>query len=252
MLTHLEARLRTSTYDDRTGNGLLVRGRPLVQRLGAALNTSFVTIDNAVAAGVDLLLVHHPSWPSIDLHLHPPKLDRLHATQLSLYAAHEALDRAPTDSVGALLARRIDLTLEREGGDDLVIGIAPSLTFEVWTALVADRLGTPIRAWPNNPHFRRVAVVPGGGGSTDYVARAIGLGCDTFLTGEGSLYTELFARECGVSLVLASHSATELSAVCALAASTAHELVLDWVPIEGDTHITGGGRAPIEHSPRAG
>jgi putative NIF3 family GTP cyclohydrolase 1 type 2 len=251
VLAHLETRLRASTYDDPTGNGLLVRGRSPVQRLGAALNTSFVTIDNAIAAGIDLLIVHHASWASIDLHLHTLKHDRLHAAQISLYAAHEALDRAPIDSVGTILARRIDLTLEREGGTDLVIGIAPSLTFEAWTALIADRLATPIRAWPNNPQFRRVAVVPGGGGSTEYLAQAVALGCDTFLTGEGSLYTELFARECGLSLVLASHSATEFPAVCALVASVAQALALDWTPIAGDPHITGGGRAPIEHAPRA-
>jgi putative NIF3 family GTP cyclohydrolase 1 type 2 len=251
VLTHLEMLLRTSSYDDPSGNGLLVRGRSPVERIGAALNTSFVTIDNAMAAGVDLLLVHHASWSSIDLHLHDVKLDRLRSAQISLYAAHEALDRASANSVGAVLARLLDLTVEREGTVDLVVAAAPSLTFEAWTALVAERLATPVRAWPNNANFHRVAVLPGGGGSTEYLAQALALGCDTFLTGEASLYTELFARECGISLVLASHAATEFPAVCALADSVAQTLALQWQPIDGDRHITGGGRAPIEYSPRA-
>jgi putative NIF3 family GTP cyclohydrolase 1 type 2 len=249
VLSHLEARLRTSTYEDRSGNGLLVRGRSPVQHIGAALNTSFVTIDAAIAGAVDLLLVHHASWSSIDLHLHDTKMERLRAANISLYAAHEALDRAPTHCVGAVLARRLDLNVEREGAD-LVIATAPSLAFDTWTALVADRLGTRIRAWPNNPQFHRVAVVPGGGGSTGYLAQALALGCDTFLTGEGSLYTELFARECGISLVLASHAATEFPAVSALAESVAQVLALEWQPIDESPHITGGGHAPIEHLPR--
>src|SRR5262245_33611940 len=91
VLADLEARLRTSTYEDRTGNGLLVRGRSPIQRIGAALNTSFVTIDAAIAGAVDLLLVHHASWASIDLQLHDAKMERLRAGNISLYAAHEAL-----------------------------------------------------------------------------------------------------------------------------------------------------------------
>jgi putative NIF3 family GTP cyclohydrolase 1 type 2 len=89
VLAHLEARLRTSTYEDRSGNGLLVRGRSPVHRLGAARNTSFVTIDAAIAGRVDLLLVHHASWASIDLHLHDTKTERLGAANISLYASRE-------------------------------------------------------------------------------------------------------------------------------------------------------------------
>jgi putative NIF3 family GTP cyclohydrolase 1 type 2 len=249
VLSHLEARLHTSTYEDRSSNGLLSRGRSPVQRIGAALNTSFASIDAAIAAGIDVLLVHHASWPSIDLHLHDAKMARLRAANISLYAAHEALDRAPARSVGAVLARRLELTVEHEGAD-LVTATAPSLAFNTWTGLVADRLGTRIRAWPNNPTFRRIALVPGGGGSTEYVAQARALDCDTFLTGEGSLYTELFAHECGVSLVLASHATTEFPAVCALAESVAQALALEWQAIDESPHVTGGGYAPLEHAPR--
>jgi putative NIF3 family GTP cyclohydrolase 1 type 2 len=56
---------------------------------------------------------------------------------------------------------------------------------------------------------------------------------------------------CGISLVLASHGATEFPAVCALAESVAQTLGVDWLPIEESSHITGGGPAPIEHLPPA-
>ena len=86
-----------------------------------------------------------------------------------------------------------------------------------------------------------------------YLAEAERLGCDTFMTGEGSLYTELVARERGLSLVFATHAATEFPAVCAVVESMASALTLAWQPIRESPDITGGGRAPIEHnwSPRA-
>ena len=250
VLSHFEMALHTSTYDDPTGNGLLVRGRSSVRSIGAALNTSFATIDAAIARGVDCLFVHHAPWASIDLDLHTVKLDRLRVAGISLYAAHEALDRAAANSVGAVLARLVDLTTEQEGGADLVVGLAPPMTFDAWTALVSERLRTPVRAWPNAPSFRRVAVVPGGGGSTEYLANAIALGCDTFFTGEGSLYTELFASEHHLSLVFASHDATEFPAVTHFVAGVAAALDLDWHPLREPDCITGGGAARIEHGRR--
>ena len=35
------------------------------------------------------------------------------------------------------------------------------------------------------------------------------LGCDTYLTGEGSMYTKLYAREAGLNLIFGTHYATE-------------------------------------------
>ena len=62
-------------------NGLIVdAGRP-VRRIGAAVNTSFAAISAAADAGVDLLLVHHASWPYIDLGMHVEKLAKLEAAR---------------------------------------------------------------------------------------------------------------------------------------------------------------------------
>ena len=166
VLDHLESRLRTSHQDDPTGNGLLVCGREQITTIGAALNTSFVAIDAAIRANVDLLFVHHAPWAGIELGREESKLARLRDAGISLYAAHEGLDRALIGSVGAVLAQQVALSIERQGSSDLVVCTAPPMTFASWTALVADRLAAPVRAWPNHARFERVAVVPGGGGHT--------------------------------------------------------------------------------------
>lgn len=103
-----------------------------------------------------------------------------------------------------------------------------------------------VRAWPNNSTFHRIALVPGGGGSTHYLAAAAALGCDTFVTGEGSLYTELFAHEVGLSLVYATHGATEFPSICDFAASVAEALAVEFLAVPDPTWLSGGGRAPLE------
>ena len=243
---YLDRRLAVGEQADRSGNGLLVVGREVVGRIGAALNTSRFAIESAAIAGVDLLLVHHAPWQEIDLHLRDAKLALLQRHGLSLYAAHEALDRSTHDSTGGTLAKHLRMTIERSGGDDLVIGTAPTVSFEEWLSVVAAALQTRVRAWPNNPTFRRIALVPGSGGTTTYLAQAVAAGCDTFVTGEGSLFTELFAQEVGLSLVYASHSATEFPAICHFAQSVADALHVSYASIPEAPWITGGGKAPLE------
>ena len=244
---YLDRRLDVGQETDRTGNGLLVRGNRRVQRIGAALNTSFAVIDAAASLQIDLLIVHHAPWAEIDLHLHERKIAKLRALGISLYAAHETLDHSPTERLGDTLAASLALTGMRPTTTDLVVGTAPAISFDAWLRLVSERLHTSVRAWPNNATFRRVAVVPGGGGSTHYLAAAVAQGCDTFLTGEGSLYTELFAFECGISLVYATHAATEFPAICAFAASVAAAFGVPCVDLPETPSITGGGPAPLEY-----
>jgi len=243
---YLDDLLVPASSSDPEGNGLLMAGRPEVRRLGASLNTSFAAINAAVDAAVDLLLVHHASWTQIDLHLRGPKLARLTECGISLYAAHETLDRLQGIGAGDRLAELIEIDVEgRNGG--MIFGAARSPHFDHWLKRVATALQTPVRAWPNNATFRHVAIVPGGGGSTHYLAAAVERGCDTFLTGEGSLYTELFAREVGLTLVYASHVATEFPGICALAAHTAAKFDLPWTPLPEAAEITRGGKAPVQY-----
>jgi hypothetical protein len=50
-------------------------------------------------------------------------------------------------------------------------------------------------------------------------------GVDTFLTGEGSLYTELFAFECGLTLVRARIFGRALCSLCLVLADTQASVV---------------------------
>lgn len=241
---YLDDLLKPDSSLDREGNGLIACSTTDVHRLGAALNTSFFAIEAAAAAHVDLLLVHHAPWTQVDRHLRSQKLARLLELGISLYAAH---DRPPELRISRQVAGAIGVEVEELSPIDLVVGRVHCPDRHAWFQRISATLGCPVRVWPNNPILHRVAVVSGGGGATSYLAAALDAGCDTFVTGEGSLYTELFAREVGLTLVYASHAATEFPGICSLAAGTAHAFGLPWVALPEASDITGGGKAPLQY-----
>lgn len=219
-------------------NGLLLdAGRP-VQRIGAAVNTTFRAIQGAAEAGVELLLVHHPSWPYIDIGLHERKMERLREVGVSLYGAHASLDAASEIGTGDALAQLIGLTVEGRfagylGGQTGVYGGWHG-SLQDLVAAVRDALGVDPEVHSNADRCTRLGVITGAGGMTSWLEEAKALGCDTYLTGEGSMYTRLFAKEAGLNLVLAGHYRTEAPGISALARRAAERHGIDWVFIEDD------------------
>jgi putative NIF3 family GTP cyclohydrolase 1 type 2 len=91
--------------------------------------------------------------------------------------------------------------------------------------------------WRNAETFGRVAVLTGAAGSTRRLEQARAAGCDTYVTGEGSMYTKLYAREVGINLVLGSHYATEKHGVQDWAARVAERFGLPWEFVPEDADI---------------
>jgi putative NIF3 family GTP cyclohydrolase 1 type 2 len=72
---------------------------------------------------------------------------------------------------------------------------------------------------------------------TTFLQEAHEIGCDTYVTGEGSMYTKLFAREIGMNLIFGSHYATEFPGIKAFAQRIAEEFNLSWKAISEDGAI---------------
>jgi putative NIF3 family GTP cyclohydrolase 1 type 2 len=220
-------------------NGLLLNATRPVSEIAAAVNTTFATIAAAAAAGAELLLVHHPSWSYIDLDLHPLKLTALREAGISLYGAHASLDAAAEGTAKAL-ARLLDVTIdgrfaEYESGLAGVHGRFPG-GWDALIDLVGTRLGKAPEAHRNADACERVGIVTGAGGLTGWLNQAADLGCDTYITGEGSMYTRLYARERGINLILAGHDLTEAPGIHALAERTANHFGIPSVALE-EPHI---------------
>ncbi len=221
-------------------NGLVVDAGRDVTRIASAVNTTFRSIELAAAAGAQLLLVHHPSWSYIDRDLHPRKLAALAEAGVSLYGAHASLDCAPAHGTGHELAALLEINVEGrfapyEGSLAGVHG-----TFEGgWDRLVevmGSALGRSPEAHRNTTTVQRIGIVTGAGGMTSWLEEAVGLRCDTYVTGEGSMYTRLYAREAGINLLLGGHDLTERPGIEALGERTAAAFGLDHRFIE-EPHI---------------
>jgi putative NIF3 family GTP cyclohydrolase 1 type 2 len=94
-----------------------------------------------------------------------------------------------------------------------------------------------VERWENSKDFGRVGIVTGGGGMTPMLDEAHALGCDTYITGEGSMYTKLFAREVRMNLVFGTHYATEIHGIQALAAHVSERFDVPWVFVREDADI---------------
>jgi putative NIF3 family GTP cyclohydrolase 1 type 2 len=216
---HLDAaRYREAEPD---ANGLILdTGEPGVTKFAVAVNTSLATIFGAAKAGAQLLVVHHSTWDHIDLHLRDEKLQALKLAGVSLYGAHASLDCAPQTGNGwvlaGLLGVRVDGTFrEYHGGHAGVIGTCDG-AFPGLIERISRELRAQVEAHEHTKTFGRIAIVPGGGGMTNDLDEARRLGADTYVTGEGSMFTRMFAKEAGMNLVLGTHYATEAPGIRAL------------------------------------
>jgi putative NIF3 family GTP cyclohydrolase 1 type 2 len=227
---YLDDLLRVGAWEE-SSNGLVIGGRPLVSKVGLAVNCSFQAIESAAERRCDLLVAHHAAWSSTDAHLAEQKYDRLRQLGLNLYVAHECLDSARDLGTADALARGIKVAIQGsfkpDGEHEWGVHGVTTGHYAEFSARVASKLGTEPRAWKNSDSFGHVAIVAGYGGRPEWMARAQALGCDTYLTGEGLMFGPLFAREAGMNLIMAGHYATEVPGVMALSARMAVDLKLE-------------------------
>ena len=116
---HLDTLLRTSEIPDYPGalNGVQVEHAGPVTHCAVAVDASLRTIEGAIAAGANLLVVHHGLYWSGVQPLRGRFYERtrlLLAHDLAVYASHLPLDLHPTLGNNPLFARA--LGLEPSGG----------------------------------------------------------------------------------------------------------------------------------------
>jgi putative NIF3 family GTP cyclohydrolase 1 type 2 len=221
-----------NAVDQETGReGLLIEGRPTVSKVGLAVNCSLQSIQGATDRGCDLLITHHTASPSTDAHIAEQKHRQLREAGLNWYVALNSLDCASDFGTADALARAVDVVphgrFRPDGRQEFGLHGLTSGHFHEFVVRVGQRLGMQPRAWRNSGSFGHIGIVTGWGGRPAWMAEALSLGCDTFLTGEAVMFGMLFAREAGLNLIAAGHYATETPGVMALSARVSRELKLD-------------------------
>ncbi|MEP6754176.1 MAG: Nif3-like dinuclear metal center hexameric protein [Chthonomonadales bacterium] len=224
-LTHyLDEYLSTNEFTDYPGayNGLQVEGTRNIRRIALAVDACTFTVEAAIAADADLVLVHHGLFWGWNPPITGRKFDRiapLIRAGVALYSSHLPLDAHPEVGNNHILARLLGLTVtgsfenryEKPIGvvcqseisrTELMNRITGWLGKEPWSALCGPETVTS------------VGIITGGAGSS--IAAAKIAGCDFFITGEGAQHTYFDAEELSMNVVYAGHYATETVGVQAL------------------------------------
>ncbi len=221
---YLDQAMNVASIKDYCPNGLQVEGKQQISRLAIAVTASLKAIEAACAWQADALLVHHGLfWKSDSQALVGPlgrRVRKLMFHDLNLLAYHLPLDVHGKWGNNWSLGKQLGFAKAYPLGKDGLIWAC-----DAQPALTAEGLQQRIEGALN-----RKAVVVGDlqrsikkiawctGGAQGYLADAIALGADAFISGEISEQTTHLAREAGVVFIAAGHHATERYGVQALGA----------------------------------
>lgn len=190
-----------------------------VSRVLVALDITEDVADEAVAAGCELIVSHHPvmncKWlPVQTVRADTPQghlLLKLLTNGIAAVCMHTNLDAAK-GGVNDQLAETLRLIDPGPLGDPeglCRMGTLESpMPLQDFAAFVCKALGSNgVRFADAGKPVCRVAV--GGGACGDYEDFAIAAGCDTFVTSDLTYHTFLDARGKGINLIDAGHFPTE-------------------------------------------
>jgi len=228
-------------------NGLQVDCQSPVRAIAAAVDVSLRSIEGAIEAGANFLIVHHGLFwngvqPLVGSHYH--RVRKLLDHDMAVYSSHLPLDAHHEFGNNGLLAREFGLTPTRpfasyQGAPIGVAGDADTPTDAILSLAeaFARRHGGGARssAMPDGHRTRRWAVCTGAGASSDTLREAEAAGIDTLITGEGPHHTTVEAPERGVVVIYAGHYATETLGVMAIAERIASEVSVPWCFIDAPT-----------------
>lgn len=242
---YLDTLLRVTEVPDYPNalNGLQVENAGEVTRVAAAVDASEASIQEAITAGCDFLLVHHGLFWDGNQPVTGRRYRRLSALLregVALYGAHLPLDVHPELGNNAVLARELGIPAHGRFGE--YHGEALGIWGEVdWSPRELEErletaLGGAVQIIEGGPsRVRRVGVLTGGGGGL--VGTALAAGLDALVTGEGSHHHYFDATEGGIHLCLGGHYATETWGVRALAAHLEERFGLPWVFLDLPTGL---------------
>lgn len=210
--------LDVGEFDDYGPNGLQVPGRREVGKIVTGVSAHLELIEQAIAAGAEMLLVHHGLfWEFLPRALSEQMAQRLKlalAAELTIAGYHLPLDAHPKIGNNALLCEGLGLDssgrfAEARGRPIGMIGTASEpLAVAELTAGISKLLDRePLLLGAGPEQVSTLGVVSGAGAS--YIHEAVALGLDALLTGEPAEHVTADAREGGVHFYAAGHHATE-------------------------------------------
>ena len=202
----------------------LLSGRPdaVVDRVLCALDLNAEVLAEAVDAGAQLIVTHHPILFRGRKNLAETDgegrlLCALVRSGIALIAMHTNYDNA-CPGVNDALAAALGLSNVQVLGNGMRIGTVKQTDLGMFMKSVEVTLGGPVRMYGASDRIVcRVAVL--GGAGEDYAQQAAAAFADVYVTGEMAYHKALDAVADGMCVLEAGHAATEHPGILALASA---------------------------------
>ena len=199
-----------------------------VSAVAVAHEVTTKVVEGIISAGVELVVTYHPLVfrPLTSITAVPGAEGRVLALaerRVAVISVHTNWDAAPggsSDSLAAALEIRDCegfVSSTTEAGDQIWFGRCGSFDGSVGDLTDVVQLGLGVRPRLSGPFgrvVRRVAVLPGSGGSQ--VKEAVSAGADAYVTGDVSHHEARRAADSGMVVVDPGHAPTERPGVRAL------------------------------------
>ncbi len=198
-------------------SGLLVGDLScVVTGITVCLDVTEDVLKAASENGCNLIISHHPViFREVRSFLSDSLAYKAVSMGISIISAHTNFDKAP-DGVNDILCKTLGIRSEK-CSSEIAEGFLNVGTFQKeYSAFelaehISKCLGGAVKYCDSKRPVTRVAVCSGSG--DDFIAEALSLGCDGYITGEASYHKMLDAKEQGISVFAAGHFETEIGAV---------------------------------------
>ncbi len=215
-------------------NGMQVEGKKRIHKIATAVSASLDTIDLAIAAEVDVLIVHHGIFWNHDKHgvkgVLKEKISRLLAHDISLFAYHLPLDMHPVLGNNWKAAQDLGWVDLQPFGymNGVAIGVKGRIVNQsrkqVQEKLEQYYCHSATCALGGKEQIETLALISGG--AYKNITEAAKLGIDGFITGsfDEPVWHQAFEEK--INFFALGHSATERVGPIALAQHLEKELKL--------------------------
>ncbi len=190
-----------------------------VKKIMVMLDADDETVKEAINAGVQMIVTHHPFIFSAIKRINDPLILSLIENKIALYSAHTNLDSGISgvnDTLGKIFelsdAKRVvmpDCTLTGVIGNthcstlgELIIHIKNKLSVD--NVRYTGSLDAPVS---------KIGVI--GGSAAEFMEEMKRLGCDTFVTADVKYHQAQQAQHIGINIIDAGHFETE-NPICAV------------------------------------
>ncbi len=194
--------------------GLLIGNKDnAVTKIMVMLDADEDTIYEAINAGADMIVTHHPFIFSPLKRINDKLILSLIENKIALYSAHTNLDSAVM-GVNDNLAKLLDLSATERvmmPGCTLigVTGYTTKRTLGDFIQHIKTRLGIQNVRYTGDSEDATSKIGVIGGSAAEFMGEMKQLGCDTFVTADLKYHQAQQAQEIGINIIDAGHFETE-------------------------------------------